>query len=639
MADLLKLGATSLLNVQQALSTTSHNIANANTVGYSRQRVEFAAREAQNFGFGFLGQGAYISGIERSADSFLTGQVQTYTASQARTQTYVNYSTRLDDLLADANNSISSSLQDFFGGVQDIASNPSSLPERQALLADASNLVNKVQNIGQRLETMNMEVNAELRSVVSEINGYAKAIRQLNLEIVGASVSNNSAPPNDLLDQRDRLISELAGKVGVNVIPQTDGSVNVFIGKGQALVVGNQVSLLETRNNPYDSSKLEVAFADKTGGGIISPYLEGGHLKGLLDFRDRNMQQVQSRIGLLALTLTAEFNAQHQKGADLNSQMGGLFFAEPEIRINTHAGNNGTTDPVLTIDDAGQIRASDYRLQYDGTAWRLTRESDGTSVTGTGILSLDGMSVDTSVGVPGLGDSFTFNPARDAGDTFAMALKDPSKIAAASPVKSVPTTTNAGNAVLGSLKVTDSMAMPVTTPIQVRFDVNALGAGQPGFVLSGGTTGTIAYDPATDSNGKDFELTAEGVSFRINGTPADGDTFTLSDNRSARGDNRNALDLGALQLSPVVNGRKDTLQSYYGALVADVGINQREAQSNLTVESSLLEQAQAYRDSVTGVNLDEEAANVLRYQQAYQAAAQMIKIADEVFQSLMLSLG
>lgn len=640
MADLLKLGTSSLLNIQQALTTTGHNISNANTVGYSRQTVNFAAREAQNYGFGFLGQGAYISGIERSTNTFLTGQVQTYTASQARHQTYVNYSTRLDDLVADANNSISSSLQDFFGGVQDIASNPSSLPERQALLANAANLVNRLQNLNQRMEAMNLEVNAELRSVVSEVNGYAKAIRQLNIDIVSASVSNGGAPPNDLLDQRDLLITQLAAKVGVSTLAQPDGSVNVFIGKGQPLVVGNQVSLLETRTNPYDSSKLEVAFVDKAGGGgIISPWLEGGHLKGLLDFRDRNMEMVQSRIGLLALTLGAEFNAQHQKGADLNGEMGGLFFAEPDIRVATHASNIGNAKPALTLEDAGQVRASDYLLQYDGSAWRLTRESDGVSVTGNGVLTLDGMSIDLSVGTPGLNDSFSFNPARDAADTFALAIKDPHKIAAAMPVKNVVASSNTGNAALSTLNVSDAAAMPLSAPIEVRFDANALGEGMPGFVLSGGYTGTLAYDPASDSNGKDFQLEVAGISFRINGTPDDGDTFTLSDNRLARGDNNNALNLAGLQLSPIINGRKDTLQNFYGALVADVGINQREAQSNLTVETSLLEQAEAYRDNVSGVNLDEEAANILRYQQAYQAAAQMIKVADEVFQSLLMSLG
>jgi flagellar hook-associated protein 1 FlgK len=641
MADLLKLGVSSLLNVQQALTTTGHNISNANTVGYSRQSVNFATREAQSLGSGYLGQGAFISGIERSSSSFLTGQVQNYTASQARHQTYVNYSARLDDLLADANNSLSSSLQEFFGGVQDMASNPSSLPERQALLADAGNLVNRLQNLNQRMETMNREVNAELSSVVNEVNGYSKAIRQLNIEIVSASASNAGQPPNDLLDQRDLLITQLASKVGVSVLPQADGSVSVFAGKGQPLVVGNEVTLLETRPNPYDASKLEVAFSGKSGNAIISPFLEGGHLKGLLDFRDKNMESVQSRIGLLALSLGAEFNALHQEGADLNSQMGGLFFSEPDIRIAAHVSNTGVIKPKLTLDDATQVRASEYRLQYDGSAWHLTRESDGTQAVdlGGGVLELDGMRVDTSLCIPGLADSYTFNPARDAADTFQVAIKDPHKIAAAAAVKNVQATSNTGNATLGTLQVTDSAAMPLTTPITVRYDADALGAGLPGFVLSGGATGTIAYDPASESNGKDFELSAQGISFRINGTPANGDTFTLSDNRSARGDNRNALALAGLQLSPIVNGGKDTLQTFYGALVADVGINQREAQSNLKVEDTLLEQATAYRDNLSGVNLDEEAANILRFQQAYQAAAQMIKVADEVFRSLLQSLG
>lgn len=637
--DLLRLGSNSLNNVQQALATTGHNITNANTDGYSRQTVNFEARQSQNFGYGYLGAGAFVSGVERSTDAFLTSQVQNFSASESRYSTYLEFSNRLDSLLADSDNNLSSSLQKFFSGVQEVASNPSSLPERQVMLSEANSLAQRMQTLDRNLRNLGVEINEQLKTTVAEVNGLSESIRQLNLQIVSASVSGASAAPNDLLDRRDLLITELSKKVGISVVPLHDGSVNIFAGKGQGLVVGNQVSKLETRVNPYDNTRLEVAFTNTAGGNIISQYIDGGELHGLLDFRDRNMAQAESRAGLLALVLSGEFNTQHLKGYDLQANQGGLFFSQPVPDMTAHSANLGTSAPTLTLDDMAAIRASEYRLKYDGTVWHMTRMSDNTAVSGTGVLTLDGMSVDTSAGVPVAGDSFSFNPARDAAHNFNVLIRDPQKIAAAAAVKTVTPATNAGTGKLDNLTVTDANLLPLPAALTVSFDPDALGVGVPGFVLSGAFTGTLAYDPATEAAGKDFTLAGLGISFHVSGTPVNGDSFTIGDNSGARGDNKNALAMASLQTAKVVSGRTDTLQSFYTALVADVGVNHRQAESNLSVENALLEQARSYRDSVSGVNLDEEAANMLRFQQAYQASAQVIKIADEVFRTLLQALG
>jgi flagellar hook-associated protein 1 len=639
MTDLLKLGSSNLLNVQQALATTSHNITNVNTEGYSRQTVNFAARTAQSLGFGYVGQGAYVSGIDRSVDNFLVSQVQNYSASESRYRTYLDFSSRLDNLMADANNSLNSSLKNFFNGVQEVASKPSSLPERQVMLAQANNLVQRMQSLDHSFEGLNRELNAEISSSVNEINGLTASIRQLNMQIVSASAANTGSPPNDLLDKRDLLLSELSNKIGISVVPLKDGSVNVFAGKGQALVVGNERTALATKVNPYDNTKLEVAYVDKAGGtSIISQFIDGGELHGLMDFRNRNMAQAESRAGLIALTLSAEFNAAHEKGMDLQSNMGAKFFNTATIAITAHQGNTGTAAPSLAVTDTGQIRASEYQAKYDGANWHLIRMNDGTSVTGTGTLSLDGMQVNLSAGTPVLGDSFSFNPGRDAANNFQVLIKDPQQIAAASAVKISTASVNAGKGVLPKVEVTDASLMPLTTPLQIRFDADALGVGIPGFVLSGAATGTLAYDPVTESEGKTFTLAALGLRFQMTGSPATNDQFTLGSNVGGRGDNRNALALAGLQQGKLLNGRADTLQDFYGTLVADVGTNQQQAEANHDIETSLLSQARQYRDSVSGVNLDEEAANLLRFQQAYQAAAQMIKIADEVFNALLAAV-
>jgi flagellar hook-associated protein 1 len=640
MTDLLRLGANNLLNVQQALTTTSHNITNANTEGYSRQTVNFAARTAQSMGFGYIGQGAYISGIERSVDNFLVSQVHNYSASESRYNTYLDFSSRLDNLMADSNNSLNSSLKNFFNGVQEVASKPSSLPERQVMLSEANNLVQRMQSLDRSFEGLNRELNAEISAAVNDINGLTASIRQLNMQIVSASAANTGSPPNDLLDQRDLMLTQLSNKIGISVVPLADGSVNVFAGKGQPLVVGNEMTKLATKVNPYDNTKLEVAYVDKAGGtNIISQYIQGGQLHGLMDFRDRNMAQAESRAGLIALTLSAEFNALHEKGMDFQSNMGTAFFNTPTIAITSHQGNTGTTVPSLTVTDTGQIRASEYQAKYDGSNWHLIRMHDGTTVTGTGTLTLDGMQVDLSAGTPVLGDSFSFNPGRDAANNFQVLLKDPQQIAAASAVKTTTASVNTGKGVLSKVDVTDASVMPLTTPLQIRFDADALGVGVPGFVLSGATTGTLAYDPVSDSAGKTFDLPTLGLRFQMSGSPATNDQFTLGSNAGGRGDNRNALALVSLQQGKLVNGRADTFQDFYGTLVADVGTNQQQAEANHDIETSLLSQARQYRDSVSGVSLDEEAANLLRFQQAYQAAAQVIKMADEIFNSLLAAVG
>jgi len=263
-------------------------------------------------------------------------------------------------------------------------------------------------------------------------------------------------------------------------------------------------------------------------------------LQGLIDFRNNTLLPAQAQVGLIALGLTAGFNAQHALGFDLNGNPGAPFFTPLAVTVAAHTLNAGSAAPQATVLDGADVRASDYRLGWDGATWTLTRMTDGASVNGAGPLTLDGMVVDVSAGTPQAGDTFNFNPARQAGTAFGVALADSRHIAAA----------------------------------------------------------TVAGAP---------------------------------------GDNRNALALAALQQDFRMNGGQDTLQDYYGATVALVGISTRRVESQQAVESSLLEQAVAYRESVSGVNLDEEASNLLRFQQIYQASAQMVRIAEDLFQTLIAS--
>ncbi len=638
MADLLRVAASSLQNWQQALNTTGNNIANANTEGYSRQSVQFETAAPRMFGFGFVGQGSLIAGIERSNNAFLSSQVQELTSSSTRYQVFAEFSSRVDDALSGSENNLNSSIQRFFNAAGEVAASPGSLPERQVLLGEASNLVDRQQSYYRLLQNLNDDVNSRIRSGVNEINSLSDSIGAINRQITSAIASSNGAPPNDLLDQRDRLIEKLSQKVAITTIEQDDGSLNVLVGKGQPLVIGTQITRLDTRFSATDSTRIEVSISGQVAASDSSQLIGGGELQGVIDFRSRILNPALDKLGLIALGISATVNEQQLRGIDLNGDMGGNFFASTAIPVSGDTRNTGTTAPTVVVSDVTQIRASDYALAYDGAQWQLTRLIDNTSVSGSGPLLLDGLSVDVSSGVPVAGDNFVLNPARTAASTFSLAVSDPRKIAAASPLLTNSTLANAGSAELQNLVVESMNTLPLAGPISLTFNPDALGVGVPGYDVNGGPGGSIAFDPSTESAGKSFSFAGIGIDFELSGIPQNGDSFTLSNNSSAVGDNRNMQSIVELQFQSKLNGGNDSFQDFYSSLVAQVGVVTNQANQNLEIETSLLQQAVSYRDNVIGVNLDEEAANLLRFQQAYQASAQLVKVADDLFQILINSI-
>ncbi|MCP4288156.1 MAG: flagellar hook-associated protein FlgK, partial [Gammaproteobacteria bacterium] len=225
--------------------------------------------------------------------------------------------------------------------------------------------------------------------------------------------------------------------------------------------------------------------------------------------------------------------------------------------------------------------------------------------------------------------------------------------AAASPLRIKQATNadtgnlNAGSGVLTQPVVTDTTNLLLTGPasitLQWRADVDGDGtADDPGFRVTGGPGGTITYDPATESSGKSFTFAGYGgMTFSVSGVPSEGDQFIIENNTNGEGDNRNALAMAGIQLQNTLLGETSgvaetaTLQEAYGLLVSDVGAKTRQASINSEASNGLLERHQTTLSSISGVNLDEEAANLIRYQQAYQAAAQVISVANSLFDTLI----
>lgn len=640
MADLLNIGVSGLLAFQRNLTTISHNISNVNTPGFSRQRVELGARLPQFTGAGYVGNGVEVSSVQRVYDSFLTAQVRTTTSTNAQLQSLYSYASQVDNLLADAQSGLSPALQDFFGAVQGVADEPSSIPARQVLLSDAGGLADRFHYLNQRLSDLRTGVNGQLQTVTAEINSLAQGIASINKEI-SAALGAGGAPPNDLLDQRDTFIARLAEQVGVTVVAQDDGAVNVFIGSGQSLVVGAQANTLTTAPNAFDPTRLEVAYKTGTTSVVISDSVTGGALGGALQFRTQVLDTAQNNLGQLANGLVSTFNAQHLLGQDLNGALGAAFFTAGAAQVLARASNTGGATVSVTITDANALTASDYRLQRNADSsgnanYTLTRLSDNVVVatytpvlpaglTGT-VPTVDGLAVAWTGATPiAVGDSFLIQPTRNGARDIAVAISDPRKIAAAAPIRTSKSLSNTGAASISAGAVLDTGNAALLTTATITFN-------NPPTTFN--ITG-VAPNPSPVAYTSGANITYNGWQIQITGSPQAGDSFTVEQNTNGVGDNRNALLLGGLQTQLTLSGSTASYQDLYGKTVAQVGSTTRQADVSRQAQESLLQQVTEARDAVSGVNLDEEAADLVRFQQAYQAAAQVISSSNSLFDALL----
>lgn len=542
--SILSIGQSALAAAQVGLNATGHNIANASTPGYNRQVVVQGAALPQNFGFGFLGQGVEISSVKRIYNEYLANQVQSAQTSKNGLDIYYAQIKQVDNMLADPESGLSPALQDFFAGIQDAATNPTSIPARQSALSSAEALASRFQGLAARLDEIEQGVNSQIVSSVSVINGFANQLAQLN-DSIGRIQRATGQPPNDLLDQRDQLVLELNKEIKATVVKQGDGDYNVFIGSGQPLVVGVTTYPLINVASASNPEKIDVAYRASNGNLITlaDSTLSGGKLGGLIDFRNQSLEPAQNALGRVAIGLASTFNAQHQAGFDLNGVAGTAFFSAGVPLVNSNANNAGTAVIGASIgSNVNALTTSDYRLQYDGTNYTVTRLSDNSTTTfATFPQTIDGVDLSLASGAAVAGDSFLIRPTVGGATGFGVAITDPVQFAAASQT-------------------------------------------------------------------------------------------------GAAGNNLNALALGALQTAKTLGNGTATFQSAYSQFVGQVGNKTRELEVTSNAAGKLLNEVTVALQNESGVNLDEEAANLLRYQQAYQAAGKVMQIASEMF-DMLLSLG
>lgn len=671
MADLLNIGLSGLSANKTALSVTGHNISNVNTPGFSRQDSVQATRVPQFSGAGYIGSGTTLVDIRRSYSEFLTTQVRSSTALSSDVEAYKSQIEQLDSLLAGSTTGITPSLQKFFSSLQTAAEDPSNIPARQLVLSEAEGLARRFNTVYDRISEQNEFINKQMVAVSDQVNRLATSIASYNDAI--AVAASNGQQPNDLLDAREEAIRQLSTYVGVTVVAQDDSSVNLFVGSGQPLVVGSTTSRLEVVPGQGDPTRFEVNFVSGGSSQGITSLITGGELGGLIRYRAESLDPTLNSLGRLALAVSDQVNTQLGEGLDLKGQVGTALFGDyndaalAALRVRAFSTNTGNVQPALNITDSSVLTTSDYRLEYDGTQYQARRLSDGAALTVSPnppgaypatLTFTDAAGRDQGFelaidAAPATGDQFLLQPTRRGATSITAVLDQPDQLAFAAPVRAQAQLQNSGN---GSISQPDLIAAG-SSPI----DVAAISAALP-IGLSYDGAGTFENPPGTPASGltrvpagafvpgqlNTYELDLGGgnlVSFTISGRPESGDTFTLDFNTNGVSDNRNALKLVDLQskqtvgVDPTVTGIATgvSFTDGYGDLVERVGTLTAQARQDSEATGAILKQATDNRDALAGVNLDEEAANLIKFEQYYNASAQVIQVARSLFDTLINS--
>jgi flagellar hook-associated protein 1 FlgK len=633
--SIFSIATSALQSAQTAITTIGHNIANANTEGYRRQEVVLGTNFATRSGSGYLGQGATVVTVQRIYSEFVERQVTRTEAQAGYLDQYLQGMKQVNNILGDRTVGFAAMAQAFFASWGALADDASSPYTRQAVLGAAETLASNLNGVGEYLRSLQVSLNADIVSMVDQVNSYAQNIAELNDRIAN-SQSSGGPPPNDLLDQRDRLVSQLNELAGITVVKSDTSGYNIFLGNGYLLVGGSTATPITAKASQYDPARIEVYDANgasqlSRGSGTL-----GGRLGGLLDYRSESLDLAQNSLGRIAIALSQSVNKQHQLGQDLNGNPGGVFFRDPATFATTFASTNNTGDGEIaaTITDASALTTSDYRLSFNAGTYTLTRMSDGQSWSDASLANLattanQGFTLSLASGTVSGGDSFLIRPTAAGATSVEVAINNTSLIAAAAPIAGAAGTGNTGTAQITQPTVNTSNQPPlnanltstvtITFTSPTTFDVTGPGTGNP--------TG-LTYTPGAD-------ISYNGWTFQIIGSPANGDTFTISANTGGELDNRNALAIGALQNNKTLVGGAASLEGAYAALVGSIGNKTSQVEINQTAQANLLTQAQQAQQSVSGVNLDEEAANLLRFQQAYQAAAKLISTAQTMFDSIL----
>ncbi|MCW5657935.1 MAG: flagellar hook-associated protein FlgK [Burkholderiaceae bacterium] len=628
------------------LQTSGHNIANAGVEGYTRQQVELQTALGQFTGAGFFGKGVDVKTVARVYDQFLTREAMTSRAQSSFDTARLDRLQQLESLFAGGDDGIGQSAGALLNAMVDLASHPQDLASRNVVLGRAGELATRFSSAAAQLDDIQSGVTQELGALVTQANEITRQIASVNERIAVAQGSKHT--PNDLLDLRDRLLSDLSSLIQITTVAADDGSVTVFAGGGQRLVLGSQASPLQVAPDPNDASRAALGIV---GGGTVRPLsaalVGAGSIGGLLRFQDEDLVRARTMLGQLAAAIAGSLNNQQALGLDLGVPPGAgapLFsIGAPQAlpaASNARTGTGAFVSTVtLTTVDASQLLASEYDLVNDGAAWQLTRRLDGFTQTVVDDQVVDGFRIDLGTPPPAATDRFLLQPVTRAAGSMARVLADPRGIAAASPVTAGVGGSNTGSATVARLNVVSTSIDP-TQSATITF---TSGTGAYNWELRDGTTNALlSSGTGTWSAGQPIAL--NGFELSLAGVPASGDVFTVAQTAFPASNNGNALALAnlrdAMLVGRVGNGAGGltggmNVTDAWAAAMADIGVRAQGAMTASSISTQVADAAKQAWSERSGVNLDEEAAKLMFYQQGYQAAAKILQVAQTLFDSLL----
>lgn len=648
MAGIFGIANSALNAFYQGMAVTGHNISNVNTRGYSRQTIQFSAGPSQRYAGSFIGSGVTVSDIQRNSDRFANERVRDTQSVKSQYEAFFQQASQLDALLSQDGASVSVSMQDFFNALSQLNDAPDNLAGRNVVLSQSKVLVEQFNQIQNQINEYQNTNGRQLQEAVTSINQLTQNLVEVNQQLSSAPYSP------DLMDQRDELIRQLSELTDVTVMEEDNGVVNVGIGKGEMLVLGADRRELSVDIGNPALNGTRILMNNGAGQIDITDSLQSGMIGGLLDFENDILTHASQLLGQMAIGMASAFNEQHRLGMDMNDQLGKDFFTDfnrADLQLGRSVAwgtNSGSGVLSVAIDDIGQTQLSDYELIVTDTGSnevRVLRKSDGQSFTlnwsdtpptpPAGEIVLDGMRIQVDdIGNLSDGDRYTINPTKGAAQDLQLLIRDPREIAFAAPVRTQSSLANNGT---GDIRLGDVWD---TSEVSKEYRIEFISDTQYNLVnvTDSITTGPMAFTPNQDNTIMIPDGLNPSYSVIVSGIPQTGDTFTASYNQGGIGDNRNGLLLNDIQHRQIFQNGNETLFDRHSGLIANIGSRTYQAKVSYQSADILNQQAVDFRESKSGVNLDEEAAHLLAFDKAYKAAGQLLTVANDMFAVLFSSL-
>ncbi|RFQ05090.1 flagellar hook-associated protein FlgK [Pseudomonas putida] len=677
MASLINIGMSGLGAAQSGMYTLGNNIANADVESYSRQQNVQKTKGGQQVGQVFIGSGTTLADVRRVYNAFLENQLRSTTSLSSDATSYLNQITPLDTALSSSDTGITAALKSFFSAMQDAAAKPTEDASRQLLLTSAQSLAKRFNTLSAQLNQQNSDINANMASIADKVNALTKSIADLNGQISKMTAVNGQ--PNDLLDQRDGAVRELSALIGADVVEQKNGNYDIYLKNGQALVLGNTTQTIGVQPSATDPTRMSLILNRGSTKMDITSSTAGGELGGLIRYRKDTLDPALNELGRVALVVADAINSQLAQGIDKNGDFGATLFGDINSaaaisqRSVAKTGNSaGSGNLDVTIKDTGKLSTSDYQVTFtSATGYSVRKLPEGTDMgsfdlTDTPPPVIDGFTLSLNGGGLSAGDSFKITPTRNAAAGIDTVLTDPKRLALASPLTATSGSGNKGTGVITQPTLTSEMdiydaaqrsqlqtGLKYSTPVKLVFgddtsspqaykmyDAKGTEIGS-GTIVPGQENKLQLSVPMVDGSGNSLggNFTFE---MSVSGAPKNGDSYTVALTGAGSADNRNALSVIDLQTKSTVevgaNGKGISFTDAYAKLVSNVGGKAGQAQMDSDATTALHASAVESRNGLSGVSIDEETGNLVKFQQYYTASSQIIKAAQETFATLINSL-